>query len=346
VLVLVAREDLSIRLKFELGNFCFAFCVESPVQPSLNLTVWNLADALAQRAAELKIQVHELANGARVIDCGCAMPGSLEAGRLLAEICMAGRGKVTFAPCQSELPAAVLVCVETDSPVSACMASQYAGWQISVGKFFAMGSGPMRAVANKEPLFGEFQLAETSDRVVGVLETSKLPSVEVCEKIAHDCQVEPHMVTLLCASTHSIAGTIQVVARSVETTLHKLHTLHFPLHTILSGYGSAPLPPIAHDFLTGMGRTNDAILYGGSVALWTQTDDVHITHVLEQVPSAASRDFGAPFGEIFRRYKQDFYQIDPLLFSPAQVAIYNMSSGKVHCSGKLHAEVLRQSFLQ
>ena len=47
-----------------------------------------------------------------------------------------------------------VVQVSSDNPVLACMASQYAGWQVSVGKFFAMGSGPMRAAWGKEELEG------------------------------------------------------------------------------------------------------------------------------------------------------------------------------------------------
>ncbi|GIS45902.1 MAG: hypothetical protein Ct9H90mP18_02340 [Gammaproteobacteria bacterium] len=45
--------------------------------------------------------------------------------------------------------------------------------------------------------------------------------------------------------------------------MHKLHEIGFPLDKVIDGFGSALFPP-APDFLIGMGRTNDAILYGGT----------------------------------------------------------------------------------
>ena len=60
------------------------------------------------------------------------------------------------------------------------MASQYAGWQISVDmapgpdgkskKYFAMGSGPMRAAAGREELFDTIGHREASPVAVGVLD--------------------------------------------------------------------------------------------------------------------------------------------------------------------------------
>jgi methenyltetrahydromethanopterin cyclohydrolase len=224
------------------------------------------------------------------------------------------------------------------------MASQYAGWQIAVGKFFAMGSGPMRAVATKEPLFAELGLKELSDRVVGVLETSKLPNAEVCKHIASSCQVSPDHVMLLAARTASIAGTLQVVARSVETALHKLHALGYDLKNVASGFGSAPLPPVAKDDLAGIGRTNDAILYGGQVTLWVRDDDARLAELGPKIPSSASPDYGEPFATIFERAGRDFYKIDGMLFSPAVVMLVNLASGKSHRFGELRPDVLTRSF--
>jgi methenyltetrahydromethanopterin cyclohydrolase len=228
------------------------------------------------------------------------------------------------------------------------MAAQYAGWQITgeiTGeKYFAMGSGPMRAVARREPLFEQLGYREVSDRVVGVLETSKLPTAEVCRRIAQQCQVTPDHVILLAARTASIAGTVQVVARSVETALHKLHELGYDLKNVISGFGSAPLPPVAADDLVGIGRTNDAILYGGRVTLWVRDDDARLAEIGPKVPSNSSRDYGDPFAAIYERSGQDFYKIDPLLFSPAEVTLVNLSSGKCQNFGEVKSDILRRSF--
>ena len=75
------------------------------------------------------------------------------------------------------------VFVTTDHPMAACLYSQYAGWQISTDGFFAMGSGPMRAVYAREDLFLEFDYREEPSEVVGVLEGRKLPNAAVVQYI-------------------------------------------------------------------------------------------------------------------------------------------------------------------
>jgi methenyltetrahydromethanopterin cyclohydrolase len=156
--------------------------------------------------------------------------------------------------------------------------------------------------------------------------------------------LQTNKLTLLVAPASSQAGNLQVVARSLETALHKLYELKFDLGQIVSGYGTAPLPPVAADFLGAIGRTNDAILYGGQVVLWVKADDKHLSEIGPQVPSSSSRDHGAPFAEIFARYEQDFYRIDPLLFSPAVIVFHNLRTGKSHVYGRMEPQVLRRSF--
>ncbi len=310
----------------------------------LNDRAGRLADELEARAAELRLSVTTLACGTRVIDAGVKMPGGLAAGLALARVCLSDLADVSIVPGDVGLYAGPVIQVHTDHPLAACLASQYAGWQLAAGKFFAMGSGPMRAAAAKEPLIDEISLRESADKVVGVLETSKLPPDEICEKIAADCGVAAERVTLLVARTASIAGTVQVVARSVETALHKLHALGFDLSRVSSGYGVAPLPPIASDDLTGIGWTNDAVLYGGDVTLWVRGDDASLAEIGPRVPSSASADYGQPFAKIFAAYDRDFYKIDPLLFSPARVTFINLDTGRTQRFGCLNAEVLAQSF--
>jgi len=279
-----------------------------------------------------------------LIDCGVKAAGGLEAGRQLAEICLADCGSVEIGPDRVGSWAGPGVTVRTDQPLIACMAAQYAGWQITGEKFFAMGSGPMRAAACREPLFEQIGYREQASHVVGVLETNKLPTEEVCQKIAKQCSVAPPNVTLLVARTASIAGTVQVVARSVETALHKMHELGYDLKNVISGFGSVPLPPVAADDLVGIGRTNDAVLYGGDVTLWVHDDDARLTELGPRIPSSASRDFGEPFAAVFDRYGRDFYKIDPLLFSPAAITLINLTSGKAHRYGELRPDVLQRSF--
>lgn len=312
--------------------------------PTLNERAYKLCNAMAADAEQLGIAASALSSGTRLIDCGVKAIASLEAGRRLAEVCLAGLGTVEVGQPEQDAPTPYFVRVTTADPVAACMASQYAGWEIKGEKFFAMGSGPMRAAAGREELFNAIGHREKADFCVGVLETGKIPPDAVCADIAAKCNVEPTQLTLLVARTASLAGTLQIVARSVETTLHKLREIGFDLARVTHGTGTAPLPPVAEDDLTAIGWTNDAILYGGNVQLTVRADDASIEEIGPRVPSCASSDYGRPFAEIFARYDNDFYRIDPLLFSPAMVTFVNAETGKRSQFGRLAPKVLVESF--
>jgi len=320
----------------------FVWKTDTPM--NLNDRAWRRCERLIQAAADMRVALLHLPNGGCIVDCGVKAVGGLQAGLALAEICLADLAEVRVVPGRAELWPGPAVQVWTDQPVAACMASQYAGWQIASGGYFAMGSGPMRAACGREELFASIGFRESAVRAVGVLEASQLPPAEVVERIAQDCGVAPRELTLLVARTASLAGTVQVVARTVETCLHKLHEVGFDLACVQSGYGLAPLPPVAADDLTGIGRTNDAVLYGGEVTLWVRADDAQLREIGPRIPSCSSPDHGRPFGEIFHRYNHDFYRIDPLLFSPAQVTLVNLNSGRTHRFGQIWPEVVRQSF--
>jgi methenyltetrahydromethanopterin cyclohydrolase len=310
----------------------------------LNRRASELCDRAAADAVQLAIAVERRADGGMTLDFGVSAAGSLEAGRRLAEICLAGLAEVSLAPAPQDAGQGLAVLVRTDHPVAACMASQYAGWQVTGNGFFGMGSGPMRAAAAKEDLFRDIGLVERPDVAVGVLEANSLLPLEVVAELARQCGVEPARLTLAVAPTASPAGTVQIVARSVETALHKLHELGFDLGRVQSGAGLAPLPPVAANDLEGIGWTNDAILYGGDVSLTVRGDDASLAAIGPQVPSCASADHGQPFAALFERYGRDFYQIDKHLFSPAVINFINLDTGRTHRFGHKRPDLLARSF--
>jgi methenyltetrahydromethanopterin cyclohydrolase len=309
---------------------------------SLNARTAELVRAIIHRADVFDILVSTAACGTTLLDFGINARGNRLAGIHLSQVCLADLATVEIDDSAEPRP---LVRVETLAPVQACLASQYAGWEVKGEKYFAMGSGPMRAAAGREALFVEIGHRETSSEAVGVLEASKLPPDAVCLEIAAKCGVDPVRLALLVAPTHSLCGTMQIVARSVETALHKLHVLEFDLGRIVTGRGTAPLPPLAKDDFTAIGRTNDAILYGGDVALEVTGDDSSLEEIGPRVPSSASADYGRPFAEIMKHYNNDFYRIDPLLFSPAEVTLVNIETGNEFCFGQVNQEMLQHSFL-
>ena len=313
-------------------------------EPTLNELAWDLVQQALFAAEELRITLVDEIDGATVLDFGVEAMGSLGAGLALAEICTAGMIEISVTHGEVAGIGWPHLLVTTDSPVDACLLSQYAGWQINTGDFFGMGSGPMRAAAAREELFDAFDYKEDADHVVGVLESGQLPTVAAVREIAEKCGVETKNLALLVAPTSSIAGNAQVVARCVETALHKLCELEYDVTRIESAVGWAPLAPVADKDLVGIGRTNDAILYGGHVTLMVSGDDESIEAVGSRVPSSASAAHGRPFLEVFEAAGRDFYKIDPHLFSPAQIVFQNLETGRVHHYGRIEPDVLKQSF--
>jgi methenyltetrahydromethanopterin cyclohydrolase len=313
---------------------------------SLNDRARTLADALADDADALRVSFDVLGNGARLIDCGSAVPGGLEAGRRFAEITMGGLGAVSWAPVVLDGHWFSGLTVVTDHPPLACLGAQYAGWQIKRDDYFAMASGPGRALIRAEDLYDDLDVDEQASAAVLCLETRDAPPDDLAASVAERAGVAPADLTLLFAPTASLAGGVQVAARIVETALHKLHEIDFDVRRVVSGYGTCPLPPVAKDDGAAIGRTNDAVLYGGLVELTVDAADDELEAIVERVPSSSSKDHGEPFGTVLEAADWDFYKIDPMLFSPAEVWLTSVQSGKTYHAGVLNPEVLRASLLE
>lgn len=320
----------------------------SPARPSVNALTAPLVDELAASATALRLAIATSDAGARLIDAGAKAQGSIEAGRRIAEICLGGLGSVSIDPSGPIERWPFSVTVATANPVLACLGSQYAGWSLTAGEgkdaYFALGSGPGRAAAAVEELFGELAYRDQAAQATLVLETATPPPIAVVDKVAAATALPPAALTFIYAPTQSLAGSTQVVARVLEVGLHKAHTLGFPLERIVDGVGSAPLAPPSPDFLIAMGRTNDAIIYGGRIHLFVSGPDGEAKDLADALPSSTSRDHGAPFSDVFKRFNGDFYAIDPHLFSPAEVIVTALDSGRSYRAGKLAPDLVDASF--
>jgi methenyltetrahydromethanopterin cyclohydrolase len=325
-----------------------------PPWPALSVNALSqplLAELLAQAAA-WQVSAAPGPLGVRLVDAGIAVPGSVAAGLAVARICMGGLGEVALRQGSEGDGWPTWIDVRSSQPVLACLASQYAGWSLSASKadtggskFFALGSGPARALAGKETLFAELGYRDQPGPACLVLEVSSAPPEVVVQKVLRDCGLQPAQLTILLTPTTSQAGTTQVVARVLEVALHKAHVLGFPLHRITGGSGTAPLPPPAPDMVDAMGRTNDAILYGARVHLSVDADDDAARELARALPSANSRDYGRPFAEVFRDYEFDFYRVDPNLFAPAEAWVSSLASGRTWRAGALDLPLLRRQWL-
>jgi methenyltetrahydromethanopterin cyclohydrolase len=310
----------------------------------MNELAAEIADSMEEHALLLRVESHTLENGARVIDAGVNVPGGYDAGLALSEICMGGLGSIAYSPVQIGGEAWPGLTVWTDHPAESCMASQYAGWAISVDKFFAMGSGPLRSHARVEKeLFEKLGYEEEAEHGVLVLEGRVLPTGAVAEWVARKARLTPAQLTFVIAPTASLAGGVQISARILETGLHKMETLGFDVRRVISAIGTAPLPPVAKNDIRAIGRTNDCILYGGQARYTIRAGDAELAELAAKVPASASRDYGTPFYDIFQRYEGDFYKIDPLLFSPAEVWLTSAETGRTFHAGALNPTVLTAS---
>jgi methenyltetrahydromethanopterin cyclohydrolase len=313
---------------------------------SMNERAAEMVDALVADADALGIEVRGLDSGARVVDCGAKARGGLQAGLGFAAACMGGLGRIDPVGVSVGNRTWPGVAVAVDEPAAACLAAQYAGWKLEHGDFFAMASGPGRALARAEDLFEELAWKEQADRAVLCLETKQDPPAEIVDKVAQRCGVKPSAITFLIARTASICGSVQISARVVETALHKLHELGVDPARVRSGWGCCPIAPVAKNDPAAIGRTNDAVLYGGTVHLWIEGADEEVADLARRLPSAASDAFGTPFGDLLAAADWNFYEIDPLLFSPAAVTLTSTESGSAHHGGELAPEVLERSFEQ
>jgi methenyltetrahydromethanopterin cyclohydrolase len=297
----------------------------------------------------LGLGVKKLKNGATVIDAGVEVTGSLEAGRLFASACMGGLARVSFVHQTYDgadggfwLPA---VSVSVSCPHIACMASQYAGWAIRQEHYFAIGSGPARALYAGEKIYPQLEYRDHAETAVLMLEGRTLPDEAIAAFVAEKCAVAPEQLFLVIAPTASLAGSVQIAARSAETGMHKLMELGFDVRRVKAASGLCPLAPVAAGDMLAIGRTNDALLYGGQVYFAVHAGDEELENIIQQIPSAGSRDYGTPFYELLMRHNGDFFQIDPLLFSPAQVQIDNLASGRTFRAGGLNLSLLKASLI-
>jgi methenyltetrahydromethanopterin cyclohydrolase len=315
---------------------------------SVNERAAKLVAELLADAAALKIGVARGEHGETLIDAGSNSLGGIAAGLRVAEICMGGLGAVSLIPSLATPRWPWTMVVRSSNPVIACLASQYAGWRLAddAGEkpFFALGSGPARALARREPLFETLDYADNAPCAVLVLESARPPPSPIVAKVARDCQVSPENLTIVFAPTQSLVGSTQIAARVLEVALHKAHELGFPLPRIVDGAGAAPLPPPHPDFITAMGRTNDAIIFGGQVQLHVTGSADEARALAGKLPSRASRDYGRPFAAIFKQVKGDFYAIDPMLFSPAKITVTALETGESFQAGDLDLSLLDASF--
>ena len=284
---------------------------------SVNVEAKKTVDEMIAKADDLCIAVEKLENGATVIDCGVNVAGSFKAGELYTKICLGGLADVgiSIPGDLSEKFALPSVKVKTDYPAIATLGSQEAGWSVAVGDFFALGSGPARALSlNPAETYEEIGYKDDADLAILTLEADVIPGADVAQYVADECKVDVENVYLLVAPTSSLVGSIQISGRVVENGTYKML-----------------------EFL--------GFEFGGRTYYYLESEEGDdIEDLAKNVPSSAADGYGAPFYDTFKAAGFDFYQIDKGMFAPAEVVINDLTTGKVYKEGFVNAELLKKSF--
>lgn len=314
------------------------------MEPSVNSNALKIVGEILDRKEELGCRVRVLSCGSTVIDAGVHTEGSDALGLLISEVAMGGLGVARLSTMHIgdiDLPAVI---VASDDSLIATLGSQYSGWTIKVGKYFAMGSGPARALARVEKdLYGHIEYEDNHSAGVIVLETREEPTDEVAEYIAKKCNIAASDLTCIVVPTASRAGSVQISARIVEVGVHKMYKLGFDLLALRGGYGIAPVAPVAKNDAKAMGVTNDCILYGGRTFYFLRYEVEDMEETVKLIPSSSSPQYGEPFYNLFKSVDWDFYKVDGHLFSPAEVTVSHLESKTIYKAGRLNPEVLKKS---
>lgn len=316
---------------------------------SVNLESKKIVDVMIENETDLNIEVSKLKNGATVLDCGVNVDGGFKAGEYYSKICLGGLAEVgiSIPGDLSEKFALPSVKVKTSSPSICTLGCQKAGWSVSVGDFFALGSGPARALAKKPAeTFEEICYEDSCDIAILTLESDTLPNEEVAEYVAKESGVDVANVYLLVAPTSSLVGSIQIAARVVENGTYKmLEALKFDVTKVKFAAGIAPIAPVDPDGLKAMGKTNDAVLFGGRTYYYLESDESDdIAELAKNLPSSAADGYGKPFFDVFKEAGFDFYKIDKGMFAPAEVVINDLRTGKLYREGYVNVDLLKKSF--
>ncbi len=331
---------------------------------SINERAFKVVNEMIDRADELRVKVVRAPCGATVVDCGVSVEGSIEAGLHVARVTAGDLINFSISTIDYGGFALPTLNASSDYPVIATIGGQLGDWEIRYGDYFAIGSGPARALAldrsiptavglkreelrrkglvtyTPREIYEKIQYRDSYDKAVIVIESSSFPPNEVLLSIARSCGVEPENLYALITPTSSLAGSVQIAGRVVEVGILKLGLLGFDFTRISFGSGSAPIAPVHPDPSIAMGRTNDAIRYGGTTYyIVDYEDDEELREYVAKVPPTD----GKSFTEIFRESPGGFYDVDLRAFAPAVISMTNSRTGRTFSAGRVNPDMLKRT---
>lgn len=311
---------------------------------SINEGAYPLVQKLLAEPERLNIAVTVLKNGATVIDCGQKVRGSFLAGKIYAEITAGGMTEVEIITAQVgpyTLPATSVTCSQ---PLLGGWVSQRHAEPIPGQADQPILAGPAKTFLPGEESVQYAGYIESFGYAIAPLQTEVTITEEYAEWVARACNISPRNLFILPAPSRSLVCAIQVAARPVDQTMHRVQEEGFDIRKVLHVYGSAPIPPLAPDEATAMGRINDCLLYGTSAVLYMEGEDAELERLAPLLTIHSSPEYGKPFKQIFEEAGHSFHNINLRTHSVARVQINNLLSGRTFSAGKIETDILIQSY--
>ncbi|SHJ17446.1 methenyltetrahydromethanopterin cyclohydrolase [Clostridium amylolyticum] len=314
---------------------------------SVNEKSIKLVEKMIQDPEAYKVKVHNIC-GAHVIDAGVEAHGSWEAAKLVTEILFGGLNKVNLGTFPERIGGVYYNSVEvySDHVVLQQAACNISGWELRPGKYAPVLAGPGRTVARKPGDWLE-KYSDYSDKyhkAVLTVEKGTLMSEEEVKDLIDATGIDPKDLYIIVAASGSIVCSVEVAARIIEQTLHRLKEEKFNLDNIVEAHGFCVIPPVVKDDLIAMGRLNDVLMYGGQSTFTVHCEDSEIERVINKITTDKCPAYGTMFQKVYEEHGCDFYQVPMEMYSPAKVVIINEKTGRIFKAGEFNLEVLEKSF--
>lgn len=313
---------------------------------SVNKSAASICKKMLNEPEELNIKCTRFKSGAHLIDTGNKAAGGMQAGLFVTKICLGGVGNVSLTLMDLEGITLPAVMVSTDFPILSllCQASggyreAMEGWiNFNVGSFYAIASGPARALVHEpKKLFEMIPYMDSAEEAVVVLQSEQYPNEKVADSLAEKCGVNSENLYLVLAPLSSMSGLIQVTGRSVENAMVKLHTLGYEGNSVKKACGIAPLPPLNSKSIV----PDDMLSYGSIVHLYVLPDEgTDLKQIAQEMPSRTSKCYGRSFSDLIKEH-EGLRGIDLELFAPAEVYINNLATGELYHSGSVNSSLIK-----
>ncbi len=314
---------------------------------SVNEKSVRIAEQIVADPEAYKAKVHRI-RGAYIIDCGVEADGGWESARMVTEILFGGLNQISYGIFPERIGNVYYNCVNvfSDYTVLQQAACNISGWELRPGKYAPVLAGPGRTLARKPgdwlEVYSDYQDRYT--KAVLTVEKGSIMSEDEVQDLIDAVGIDPQNLYIILAASGSTVCSVEVAARILEQTLHRLREEGFNLDSIVEAHGFCVIPPVAKDDLIAMGRVNDVLMYGGQSTYTVDCEDSEIEAVIDKITCDKSPVYGTMFKEIYQQYGCDFYQVPMQTYSPAKVVIINQRTGRVFTAGEFNLEVLAQSF--